>query len=210
MRQWILFLVLVFAAALHAQTDSVAYNPDFVFKEGIYLNYQQFRTNAPVARAKVRTHLDSTRMDYLKQSMTQKVITYIDSAGALQEVNVMKLWGFCENNAVYINFNNDFNRIVVMGSLSHFTANYTSYMTTDPTNPGGSTYGTPVQSQRQYVLDIKTGNVVDFVLPNMEFLLKRDDILYKEFMAMRKGKRRQMMFFYLRKYNERNALYIYQ
>jgi hypothetical protein len=155
-------------------------------------------------------HLDSTRLDYLKQSMSQKVITYLDTNGALTEVAVVKLWGFCENGAVYIHYNNDFNRVVVIGSLSHFTASYTNYVTADPTQPGGVNYGTPVQSMRQYVLDVRTGNVVDFLLPNMEFYFKRDPELYAEFMKMRKPKRRKMMFYYLRKYNERNPLYIYK
>ena len=202
-----LFFLLLTPFA-YAQSDSILYTADFTFKPGIYLNFQQFKSNSPVPRSNVKTSGDSTRLDYLKQSMSQKVITYIDSAGALQEIKSIKLWGFCENDAVYINYNNDFNRIVVIGSLSHFTANYTAYMTTDPTYPGGSTYGTPVQSMRQYVLDMQTGAVADFILANMEFYFKRDDVLYKEFMQMGKAKRRKMMFFYLRKYNEHIPLYI--
>ena len=51
------------------------------------------------------------------------------------------------------------------------------------------------------------GDVFD-KLPNMEELLKRDANLYIEFMAFSKRKRRQMMFIYLRKYNERQGLYL--
>jgi hypothetical protein len=94
-----------------------------------------------------------------------------------------------------------------MGSLCHFTALYTTYLSGGPTTPGGTTTGAPVESVQQYVLDMQTGKVFDFILPNMEELYKRDEALYKEFMELKKGKRRKMMFFYLRKYNEKHALY---
>lgn len=73
---------------------------------------------------------------------------------------------------------------------------------------GRANYWYPVESIQQYILDIQTGQVFDYVLPNMEELLKRDANLYIEFMAFSKRKRRQMMFIYLRKYNERQGLYL--
>lgn len=206
-----IFLSLVFFLPLiiSGQTDSVAYAPGFTFRQGIYLNYQQFRENRPVLRSRIISNYDSTRLDYLRQVTAAKTISYTDSSGKLTEVSPSKIWGFCENNSVYIRYNNAFNKIVVMGSLCHFTATYVSYMSSGPPYPANSAYGTPVETIRQYMLDTKTGSVLDFVLPNVEAILKRDPELYKEFMGLRKGKRKQLMFFYLRKYNERNLLYFF-
>ncbi|MBI3511543.1 MAG: hypothetical protein HY064_12850 [Bacteroidetes bacterium] len=202
---WLLFFVAA-SEILLAQKDSAIYNSDFKFKPGLYLNFYQFRNNAPVPRAKIVSDIDSTRIDFIRQVTSGKMLTYLDSAGNLTELYPAKLWGFCENNSIYIHYNNDFFRIVVIGSLCHFTATYTTYMTTGPTM-GGPTYSTPVQSMQQYVLDMQNGYVYDFILVNVEPLYQRDPVLYKEFMTMGKAKRRKMMFYYLRKYNDAHPLY---
>ncbi len=206
-----LFLVvfLFCSIALRAQPvqDSVMHAPGFQFREGIYLSFDQFRANRPVPVSRIISEYDSTALDYLRKIVSTKTIRFMNDAGAEEEISPGKLWGFSENNSVYIRFNGDFNKVVVIGSLCHFTAMYTTYMSTGPTTMGGPSTGTPVQSLQQYMLDMRTGQVSDFVLPNVETLLQRDPALYKEFMEIKKRKRKKLVFFYLRKYNERNPLY---
>jgi hypothetical protein len=200
-----LFLFLPFC--LGAQTDSVAFGPGFQFRQGLYLNFQQFRLNRPVPRNRIVSNYDTTRLDFIRQVVSAKLVKYLDESGALVEISPAKLWGFCENNSVYIRYNTDFNKVIVIGSICHFTSLYTTYMTTGPTNAASSTYGTPVENTRQYIIDMKTGEVLEYTLGNLEGVFKRDAALYSEFSALRKGKRRKLMFYYLRKYNERNPLY---
>ena len=206
-----LFILAIFMCGmLHAQKDSVIYNSDFKFKDGIYLTFENFRHNKPVPKSSIVSNYDQEAIDFLRKAVSNKTISYKDSAGVIHEMNPGKLWGFCENNSVYIRFNGDFNKIVVMGSICHFTALYTTYLSGGPTTPSGATTGAPVESVQQYVLDMQTGRVLDFILPNMQELYKRDEVLYKEFMMLKKGKRKKMMFFYLRKYNEKHAVYFWK
>lgn len=200
-----LILLLLFPIVLSAQ-DTLGYGQHFRLRDGIYLDYQQFRQNKPVPRSSIISSNDSTRLDYIRLATNARTLIYRDSSGKTVEINPAKLWGFCENNSVYIRYNNDFNKIVVMGSICHFTAMQTTYMTTGPTYPAGSVYGTPVKSMQQYILDTKTGAVLDYTLANIESILSRDAELHAEFMKLRKTKRKKMMFYYLRKYNERNPL----
>lgn len=203
-----IFLLLIFTCGmLRAQTDSAAYNSAFRFEDGIYLNFESFRHNKPVPKSAIVSNYSRAEINFLRKAVSAKTISYKDSSGFIHELNPGQLWGFCENNSIYIRMNGDFNKIVVMGSICHFTAMYTTYLSGGPTNPGGVTTGAPVESVQQYVLDMQTGIVYDFVLPHMEDIFKRDEALYKEFMAMKKGKRKKMMFFYLRKYNEKYPLY---
>jgi hypothetical protein len=205
-----LFLLpLLFSVVVSAQKDSILYTSDFKFKEGIYLSYESFRANHPVPKASIISDYNHDELDFLRKIVTKRNISYTDSTGHIQEINPSKLWGFCENNSIYIHFSSDFNKIVVMGSICHFTALYTTYLSTGPATGVGQTNGTPVESMQQYILDTQTGKILDFELPEMESILKRDQELYAEFMKMKKGKRKQMMFIYLRKYNERHGLYFY-
>ena len=208
MRTLLLFAILI-CGALRAQTDSVVYNPDFRFKDGLYLDYESFRHNKPVLKSAIVSGFDHNEIDFLRKTVSTKSILYKDSSGLEREISPGKLWGFCENNSVYIRYNGDFNKIVVMGSICHFTAMYTTYLSTGPGTGGAVGAGAPVESVQQYVLDMQTGRVLDFILPNMEELYKRDEALYKEYMALKKGKRKKLMFFYLRKYNEKHPVYFY-
>jgi hypothetical protein len=201
----LLLTVLLSAEALSAQ-DSAAWAPPFHLQEGIYLDYFQFRENRPVPRSAIVSDYDTTRLDFLRQVTSAKTVSYRAANGKVEEVSPSSLWGFCENNSLYVRFNGDFNKIMVTGSICHFTAMYTTYMSTGPTM-GGPNYGTPVQSMQQYIFDTESGRIYDFNLQNMEFLLSRDQALYAEFMNLRKSKRKKMMFFYLRKYNEKHLVY---
>ncbi len=202
------FLVLFISSFSFAQSDSVRYVPGFKFNEGIYLDYRSFKANKPVAKAQIIADYSKEELDFVRKIIAKRFITYLDTLGRITEVNAQSLWGFSENNSIYIRYNDDFNKIVVLGGLCHFTALFTTYFSSSPTMGVGQTTGTPVESIQQYILDIQTGQVFDYVLPNMEELLKRDANLYIEFMAFSKRKRRQMMFIYLRKYNERQGLYL--
>lgn len=203
----LLFLLLqLFVFTAKAQ-DSLAYGNGFRFRDGLYFTFQQFRSNHPLPKSKIVTNYDTTALDFFRKLVTAKSITYIDSAGKQQEINPARLWGFCENNAIYIRYNADFNRVVIIGSICHFTSLYTTYMSTGPTNAAGTMYGTPVENMQQYMIDMQTGAVLDYNVANLMLLLQRDKELYAEYMALRKSKRKKLMFLYLRKYNERNPLY---
>jgi len=125
----------------------------------------------------------------------------------VRTVKLISIWGYSENNAVYIRMGYTFNRLMVIGSICHFTAYVTNYMATGPGTYPNQQYGAPVESLQQFVLDMKTGATYDFNPNSMLFLLSRDPQLYVEFSALKKRKRREQIFIYLRKYNERHVLY---
>jgi hypothetical protein len=136
------------------------------------------------------------------------VITYTDSAGQKQKIQTGTLWGYSQNRAMYINFNNEFNRINLIGTLSLFSAMVVqSSMRNEPL---GDMYAIQpsFQELRQYVLDTQTNKIVDFDSKNMEVLLKNDAVLYEGFMKLKKRTKADSIFIYLRKYNETHPLYL--
>ena len=60
---------------------------------------------------------------------------------------------------------------------------------------------------KQYLLDFKTGNILEYDVKSIELLLMADPELHDEFAALNNKKQKQMKFLYLRKFNERNPLY---
>jgi hypothetical protein len=58
------------------------------------------------------------------------------------------------------------------------------------------------------MIDFETGKTYEYNLENLEALLMRDPELYEEFVSMRNKNQKKMMFVYLRKFNERNPIFL--
>ncbi len=193
-----------------SQTNTVAYTRDYEFTEGIFLNVNNFKQNSPIPKSAIVSGIPKTDIDFLKQVVEQKIIVYKDTSGKEQKLETANLWGFCQNRALSINFNKEFYRFNVIGTLCHFTAKVTTVVSyRDPmTFNNGMGMDRTVEELRQFVFDTQTNKIYDFDEKIMELLLKNDDLLYGQFTALKKRQKPDAIFVYLRKYNERHPLYL--
>lgn len=208
MRTLTIVIFLFAATNLIAQTDSVAYSRDFEFKEGIYLTITQFKQNHPISASSIVSLIPKTELNFLSEVVENKTVSFNDAAGVEQKVETATIWGYCRNRSVYINFNQAFNRINVIGSICHFTANVRVISYPDPIyyNRG---IGNSYDELHQYILNTQTNMITEFNVDAMEVILKNDAELYAEFMKLKKRKKADSIFIYLRKYNDVHPLYIY-
>jgi len=213
----------------------VKFTPDFRFKDGIYLNFNQVKENSPIPKAKLLTSTDYNDREFFKKLLESDKIYFYDAMGIRQEVPKNNIWGYSRNGVLYIQVQEEFNRITFVGSICHFVADVT---TTDPRYynspygyydpysyyspfgygsyyyPYGSYYSPYSRTNmtrnevKQFIFDFESGKVLDFDLENTELLLMKDSQLYEEFMKLPRKKRKDLMFVYIRKYNENNPLYI--
>lgn len=209
MMKKLLFLFLYCLPLIAAsQADSVAYSRDFEFREGYFLNFAQFKSNQPIPKSAVVSGYPKNQTDFITQMLNQKYITYTDAQGQEQKTETATLWGYCQNRTVCVNFNGEFNRINVIGALCHLTAIVS--VPIGYTDPMSINYGlNRVDELRQFVLDTHNDKIYDFNVKTMELLLQQYDMeLFTEFMALKKGKKSDSIFIYLRKFNERHPLYL--
>ena len=61
---------------------------------------------------------------------------------------------------------------------------------------------------RQYIIEFETGKVLDFTPDNVALLLMKDPSVYDEYVQLSRKKKKQLMFVYIRKFNENNPLYL--
>jgi hypothetical protein len=212
-----IFFWVPFSFSQDQTAGMVKYTPDFKFKDGLYLSFSQLKTNNPLPVARVLSETDHEDADFYNKLLEGKKIIYFDDFGVQQTVSVEKIWGFSRNGIVYIRIGGNYSRITVIGSICHFVANITTYNSSyyDPYsyNPyyyrySASPTTTSTTEMRQYLLDFETGKILDYDVQGVEVLLMKDPELYDEFAALRNKKKKQMKFLYIRKFNERNALYI--
>lgn len=205
----ILFLmpILIFAQQDSAKIEKIKYTPDFKFKDGIYLSFEDIKHNNPIIKERIITDLNYEDYAFFEKLLNNaKKITVLDLMGLRKEIPVKNIWGFSQNGIVYIRWNDTFNRIPVFGSISHFIADKT-YITNNPNypynyynsyyNPYNPYYSTGYPNQtkqtelRQYLLDMETGKVIEYSDKNLELILMRDPELYQEFKDLKKKERKK-------------------
>jgi len=61
---------------------------------------------------------------------------------------------------------------------------------------------------KQYIIDFESGKVLEFDISNTELLLMKDNQLYEEYVQLSNKKKKDLMFVYIRKFNEKNPLFL--
>jgi hypothetical protein len=236
----ILFLVIIMSQVLTYSTLSgqekegmVKYSPNFKFNDGIYINFDQVKMNSPISKAKLLTSIDYNDREFFKKIFENDKIFFYDNLGVRQEVAKSSIWGYCRNGVLYIQIQENFNRVTFVGNICHFVADITTYDTRSYSSPYGyydpyySPYGygsyynpydpyyspyrqtsTARNELKQYLIDFESGKVLEFDVDNTELLLMKDNELYEEYVRLPRSKRKDLMFVYIRKFDEKNPLYI--
>lgn len=239
---FLICMLVSIATVFHAsgqdssRIEMVKYTPDFRFRDGIYLNFEQVKNNSPIPKAKLLTSVDYNDRDFFKNLLEMDKIYFYDGLGVRQEVTKNNIWGYARNGVLYVQVQENFNRITFIGNISHFVADITTYDSQynnyypygyyDPYySPyyGYGNYYSPYYSPyyypygqssmprtevRQYIIDFESGKVLEFDVDNTELLLMKDNQLYEEYVQLSNKKKKDMMFVYIRKFNEKNPLFL--
>lgn len=190
---------LFWTLRIQAQPDSLRYIPNFDFVEGIYRNYLEFKNNDPSIREKGLVSENFDIQIDLGNWLKPRKIFYQDQEGNLVRVRREETWGYCTNRVVFINFRNNFHRVVVIGSMIHFTVT---------SNISNSAKTEKTTKYIAAIMDYHTGKLWKYNLESFLNLLKQDPEMYAEFETIKsKRKKKKQMFIYLLRFNERHPIY---
>lgn len=211
MRMWMIMFLLAFGAFKAMAQDSVAFNLDFRLYEGLYLGYQDFRYNWPIPKEKIITRINKDQLDFYTKLIEGEFVEFYERDGSISKVRSEKVWGYCQNNNIFINQNKKFFRIPVFGAISNFIGtveviNYSPGYDPFMNAPIGNTQMKTLEI-RQFLFDFYSGDIVPFSTEQLEEYLKRDEVVYKEYMALSRKKKKELATKYIRMYNERHLVY---
>lgn len=191
MNKLILFISLFFPISFFGQ------GLDFSqLSDGFYKDHIEVLANSPSLKPQEM---------YLKSGVSggkfnpEADIYYVKRDSNLLRLDYSDYFGYVKSGVFYWNYKGDFYRLGMVGMLSHVIVTETVINTNSAIGPYSSTQQIPL------VVHFKTGQSFAFEPEPLEaFLMENDYELYKEFSAIKKRKeKRRMMFYYLRKYNER-------
>lgn len=204
-RVFLLAVVFLAAQFVTAQADTlwVPYHGGMDLRDGIYTGFQAFRTNTPsVPIEKLR---DDQGLPVRDIRAVLSKLYYQPDSGSRQVLKTAQLWGFCQNDVIYVGAGNGFYRIGMMGSLGHMVFEQ-SYRDWDPyMYPYGGVTRTILAQQ---LVDMETGAFLPFTAAGIDQALQHDAVLLEEFRGLPKKQRNsdEALFRFLRLYNERHPL----
>lgn len=203
MRAWLLVVMWLCGMGTSAQQDStwVLYHGGMDLHDGVYADFKAFRFNSPTVPLERLRDEQGLAVKDIRTSLSR--LYWQPDSGARQSIRKERLWGYCQNDAIYIGAGNGFYRIGLMGSLGHMVYEM-AYRDWDPNTYGANTR---VALMHQ-MLDMRTGEFLDFTAAGMVRALRHDPVLLEEFQALPKKQRNstEALFRFLRIYNERNPL----
>ena len=201
------FIFLWFPVALFAQENvqMVKYEKGYVFQDGIYLTFEEFRNNKP--------SIIDFKAARNSQFSSQINLEYdcIDPKSGQKKVCVAhNCWGYVQNNNVFIaqGPGGFYFRLQIIGALIHYYAIEMHAMPYYDYNYGYPQYRTARHSEgKEYVIEFQTGKKIEFNYKNFSsFLKEKDKELYDE---LQKTKRkRKMIYHFMIRYNERHDIYL--
>jgi len=215
----ILLLGILFFSNLFSQTkDSVLINSEFRFEDGIYIDFNSVQYLSPINISSIITNIPLKDVEFFKKLLKQDYIEYYNSEGVRQKISKINIWGYAYNGTLYKNSEGNFFRIPMVAAISQYVANVTVMReySSDPfmnNNYYGNGIGTTRYETKEahtFILSFEYGIIYDYNYKNLEILLTQDTELFNEYVSLKKRKKKQMIFLYIRKYNEKHPLYLYK
>lgn len=213
-KRFILFLLLVItiltASAQQNEADTVRYDYSFSFNNGLYTSFYSFRNNAPIPFDRIVSPAYDN--DFFKNILKAETISFYDENGTPNELPRKLIWGYANNGKPNIYWNNKFNLIPYIGTISHFVSTelVTHYvggtMMYDPMYiPSTQSYTT--EELVHYFINMNTGEIITYSSKNLLELIKDDTELYNEYSKLGKRKRIKSVMEYVQKYNKKHPIY---
>lgn len=200
------FLILLQASLVESQVDSLPFPVNARMEDGIFLSYQDFRHNQRVSPEAIVSKEDKSQQEFITRVLYQQKVSIVRN-GVTEEFETKKIWGYFQNNTFYINYQGDFYRVPVFGSICYLVANVTVV------NPGfydprfGYMGGGTSKELRQFTMDMYEGIPTEWRLEKVEAMLARDSLLFAEFKNLNRRKQKEEVYRYIRKYNDLHPIY---
>jgi len=191
-------VLLLFPLLLTAQTAASVYPAD-----GVYTSFSSFRTGTPALSKKdmIRSVTSDAHFT-IRQWINTENLLFVDKDSTRKNFNRNDFWGYVENGTLYIFLGLKFHKVTLLGQISYFLESY-------PVIKGNmAPVVTDTRSSSTYrLLDMETGDISDYTVPNLEELLSRDEVIYEKFRVITSAKtKKKKMYSFMEQFNAAHPL----
>jgi len=177
----------------------IQFSSEYKFKDGLYLNINDVKNNDPIPLGRVVTDLNINDKDFFNEMILREEIILFDKNGVRVSLPTKEIWGYALNGRLYIMLGGKFQRIIIEGSISHFIASATTFV---------SNYRTPLTSKgKMFLFDFESNRLTGYSVEALAKLLLRDPVLFPEYISLRKREKKKRMAEFIRRYNANHPLF---
>jgi len=202
-----LFLSIMWSVAGNAQTDTISLKEPYA--DGIFLTYDDFRHQRQIHKSALVTSISTNYLDFYSRVLFEKELV-VEEGGNRRKVPSAEVWGYFQNNILYLNYRGEFYRVPVFGTFSYFVA--TVLVNTpgfyDP-RFGTTVSGGTTREIREFMMDVTEGRVKELTSENVRQVLSRDPQLWAEYSKLSRRKQKDQLYRYIRRYNEAHPVFVY-
>ncbi|MGD0711883.1 MAG: hypothetical protein ABR968_11975 [Bacteroidales bacterium] len=198
----VFLLFPLFSFSQSDTTGKVKYTGDYLFNEGIYKSFLEFKTDNPsITKFTVKkpTPLADPNFTILNYQCP-------DSSTANGECEMKNCWGYCYRGEIYIShlYHSYFFKLLVIGSVCHFAGLAVTGSST-PMSDIHEGFGAANKYQ-QFFFDFDTGEMLPFNYKYFSaFLQQHDNALSQQ--LENESNKRKVIFKYLLKYNAKHPIW---
>lgn len=204
-----LFVILFILLGLHVQAQKhkfIFVHFEDVFKEGIYITFNDFLNQHPVKKDQIIAMEDPNDPQFLLKILSYERFSYFDSLGNKLIIESPEIWGLVRRNSLYVFHDQMLAKVHFNGRWGYFTT-YEIRSQPELGMVPGSYYAVqvPLTAGRKTVtniIDLKTGEIKDFTRKNLKSVLSVDSLLLVDYNSLRRRKQKQLKYLYLRKLND--------
>ena len=205
MRLFSFFILCFFlVTSAQGQRDTLGrYSPGFKFKDGVYMTFDDFKENCPsITKDELYDEFGQSLID-----IQSDIEWYTLENDSLIAVARDTIWGFSNRGKIFLRNQDFFDRLVVIGTLSHII-HREEFIDYNNAMYNGFTYA-PVRRevQTEFFLDMRSGIKLEFTAENLSDYISDDPILHGSFEQLSRKKKKESMFRYLHTYNQKHPVY---
>jgi hypothetical protein len=187
----LLFILFYLPAISQAEKDTLS--NIFIFRAGIYSTFNELLHNQPkYPGCKMNTN-------------GAKILANLSYADAIGGSHHYKdsLFALVQNNKLYIFYKSQFYSSLVKGTLTVLSLDEHSTVAW-----GWNDEADYFSGVSQFCLDFQTGETKIMTWKNFDIVLRSDKELYAEFSSLSKSKKKEMINYFLFRFNKRNPTLI--
>jgi hypothetical protein len=189
MKNALLLLLSLISLEGYSQ-DSTLFDSKFKFRDGVYTSCLELIKNSP-------RYFDRNFKIVANSKNGLGSIYCYDKVGNLIQITD-SIFAAVSKSKLYVRFGNRFYNLILVGSISTFVIE-----TVHNYSAGNSSTDNDL-----FFVDLNTGRIDRLNNINMDYIFKRDSLLYKDFLSISPSKRKKTLYSFILKYNQRHPIYI--
>jgi len=180
---------------------------NFIMEDGIYLNYSDFRHNQIIRKNDILSKENPDQLEFIKKILETEEFS-VKISGTVSKIKPKSVWAYVQNNALHLNYREQFFRVTIFGTICFFPA-LVKVQSPAIYNPQyGFNSGSIITTEtRELIMNFYDGDIFTFDFDRVKNLICRDKFLCEDLNKLKRRIQNEQIYRFIHKFNEAHQAY---